>query len=372
VDEGYIMPEGSWRQLVGSFTNDSWLADDTHLRVIDNVPQREGTIEAQLFVHMPESIRTAEAGTVPVWLFGHGIFGDPQEYMLDLDDGSTVVELADEAGAILVGTVWRGLENDDRIHALGIARDFGRLPEITDRLHQGIADVTALSRLVLDGDLLDAPEFEGKADRSQLMYYGISLGGIAGAVMLANNDRIAHGVLHVGGAAWSSMLERSSQWMPFDWGMSDAVPSARDRQLLYALSQLYWDPVDPANHTAGLIGRSVLWQESIGDEQVANFTTELIGRAVGARLLAPSVTEVAGMPAVDAPLTGPAIAQFDPEVGMPPEENRPSPMSQAHSTPRTWPGTRQQVARFLNADDPGVVAHFCGDDPCTERNPGVD
>ncbi len=300
------------------------------------------------------------------------IFGSPEEYLKSNDDRSTLVEMADEAGVIVVASSWYGLRAEDRLHALYIARDFGRMAEIIDRLHQGIANTLALSALTLHGDLLQIPELEGKADPSQLMYYGISLGGIAGAVMLANNEDIEHGVLHVGGSAWSTMLERSSQWLPFDWGMSDSVPSARDRQLLYAMSQLYWDPVDPANHVAGLMGRSLLWQEAIGDEQVANITTELIGRAVDAQMLMPSVTEVADMPTAVGPTVGPAIAQFDPELPMPPEENRPSPMTQAHSTPRTWPGARQQVTRFLDVNDPGVVEHFCGEAPCAESNQGID
>ncbi len=372
VDLGYSMPTGAWRQIIGTFTTDSFLLDEEHLRIEDGLPIAEGNIEAKLFIHMPDSIRDAEPGTVPVWLFGHGIFGSPEEYLKSNDDRSTLVEMADEAGVIVVASSWYGLRAEDRLHALYIARDFGRMAEIIDRLHQGIANTLALSALTLHGDLLQIPELEGKADPSQLMYYGISLGGIAGAVMLANNEDIEHGVLHVGGSAWSTMLERSSQWLPFDWGMSDSVPSARDRQLLYAMSQLYWDPVDPANHVAGLMGRSLLWQEAIGDEQVANITTELIGRAVDAQMLMPSVTEVADMPTAVGPTVGPAIAQFDPELPMPPEENRPSPMTQAHSTPRTWPGARQQVTRFLDVNDPGVVEHFCGEAPCAESNQGID
>jgi hypothetical protein len=372
VDEGYILPEGTWRQLDGFFVGDNFLADENHLNLIDGVPQASGTIEARLFVHMPESVRDAPAGSVPVWLFGHGIFDNPEEYLGRMDDRSTVAELADEAGVIIVASEWRGLRAIDRLHALELASDFGRITEITDRLHQGIADVVGLSRLVLAGDLLSAPELEGKADPSQLMYYGISLGGIAGGVMLANNDAIDHGVLHVGGASWSTMLERSSQWIPFDWAMAQNVPSARDRQLLYALSQLYWDPVDPANHVAGLASKSVLWQEAVGDEQVANITTELIARAAGAQQLEPIVHEVPGLSTSPAPIMGRTLAQFDPEVALPPEENRPSPITMAHSNPRTWPGARQQVARFLDAVDPGVVEHFCGESPCSESNPGVD
>jgi hypothetical protein len=373
VDEGADMPPGAWRSLTGSFTNTSWLIDELDLSLDEGgSPEVQGEIEARLFVHMPESVRDAEPGTVPVWMFGHGIFGSPEEYLADLDDVSTVSQLADEAGVIVVGTVWRGLEDIDRVHAIYMADDFGRLSEITDRLHQGVADVTALTRLVLEGDLLDAPELEGLPDKSRLGYYGISLGGIAGAVMVANNDRIEHAVLHVGGSAWSTMLERSSQWIPFDWIMVDQVPSSRDRQLLYAASQLFWDPVDPANHVDMLRGRSVIWQESIGDEQVPNMTTEMIARAAGAELLLPSFTEVAGLETTREPAGGgPVLVQLDPELEMPAEENRPGTPTLAHSIPRRWAGTHQQIIRFLDQDDPGVVGHYCGESVCSESNQGA-
>jgi hypothetical protein len=371
-DEGANMPPGGWRSLTGSFTNTSWLVDELHLE-LDGTgrPVIQGEIEARIFVHIPESVRDAEAGSVPVWIFGHGIFGSPEEYLKDLDDVSTVSQLADEAGVIMVGTVWRGLESIDRVHAIQMADDFSRMPEISDRLHQGVADVTALSRLLLEGDLLDAPELLGLPDKSRLGYYGISLGGIAGAVMVANNDRLDHAVLHVGGSAWSTMLERSSQWIPFDWIMTDKVPSARDRQLLLALSQLYWDPIDPANHVQMLRGRSIIWQEAMGDEQVPNMTTEMIARAVGAKLLLPSATEVPGMETTtESTGGGPILVQFDPELGTPAEENRPGIPTFAHSIPRRWAGTHQQIIRFLDQDDPGVVAHYCGDAVCSESNQG--
>jgi dienelactone hydrolase len=372
IDEGAHMPPGGWRSLSGSFINTNWLVDEVSLELDSSgVPQVQGEIEARFFVHIPESVRGREPGTVPVWIFGHGIFGSPEEYLKDLDDVSTVAQLADEAGVIMVGTVWRGLEGTDRVHAIQMADDFGRLPEITDRLHQGVADVTALKRLLLEGTLLDAPELEGLPDKSRLGYYGISLGGIAGAVMVANNPELDAAVLHVGGGAWSTMLERSSQWIPFDWIMAEQVPSARDRQLLYALSQLYWDPVDPANHVDGLVGRSIIWQESMGDEQVANMTTELIARAVGARLLLPAAAEVPGLETTTGPAHGgPILVQLDPELPYPAEANRPGTPTLAHSIPRRWAGTHQQIIRFLDQDDPGVVEHYCGPEVCSASNPG--
>ena len=40
-----------------------------------------GTAEAFLYVHVPTSVADAPAGSVPVMIFGHGIFGEPQIYL---------------------------------------------------------------------------------------------------------------------------------------------------------------------------------------------------------------------------------------------------------------------------------------------------
>jgi hypothetical protein len=370
TDDGVALAPGAWRRIEGHFTTDNWLVDDVRLELEDGVPVLQGTVEAELYIYMPESVRDAAPGTVPVWLFGHGLFGVPDEYLGHPEDPSKVMKLASEAEVIVVATVWRGFRTTDRLPAIEIAKDFAELPMLTERLTQGVANVIALSRLVLEGELLDDPELRGLPAKGALRYYGISLGGIAGAVMLANNDRIDHGVLHVGGSAWSTMLERSSQWIPFDWVMQEHMPSPRMRQWLYALSQLFWDPVDPLNHTDGLKGRSLLWQEAIGDEQVANMTTEMLARAVGAVQLAPVHWEIEGLVVSDAPLSGPAISQLDPQTQLPAHANRPAAPSGAHSVPRTWPGARQQTAHFLDWNLPGTAAHFCGETVCSVSNPG--
>jgi hypothetical protein len=286
------------------------------------------------------------------------------------DDPSGVLDLADRAGAIVVATTWRGLTSSDLLTAVNVGNDFGRFPELTDKLAQGVANNIALARLVLEGDLLDDPLLEGKADPSALWYYGISLGGIEGAVMFANQDRISHGVLHVGGSAWSTMLERSSNWTQFEPLVADGIPDPADRQLLFAISQLFWDPADPASYAEDLQDQTLLWQVALHDEQVPNRTTELLARGVGMTVATPAPRSAWGIDEGALPVDLPALTWFDPEAPAPPESNRPSPVTDAHTDPRVWAGTKLQTIRFLQADDPGVVEHFCGDAPCSASNPG--
>lgn len=368
--ESGFLPPRVWKKLEGSYTTDNWLVDDIVFDVDDHgVPIAQGTAEASLYVHVPESVR-GSVGTAPVLLFGHGILSNPGNYLDEDDDPSAVIELADRLGAIVVATTWRGLTSEDQVDTVLTASDFGRFPEITDRLAQAVANNLALIRLVSDGPLLDDPELAGLADRSRIYWYGISLGSIEGAVTLANQDRIEHAVLHVGGSAWSTMLERSSNWPTFELLVERGIVDPHDRQILYATSQLLWDPVDPASYVEDLAGRSILWQESIGDDQVPNLTTELLMRSVGVPLGSPGVTTPYDIDTVALPAVAPLFTQFDPLRGAPADTNRPSDVTGAHGAPRLWEGTKAQTLAFFAAGSEGTVTHFCGGEPCTADNPG--
>ena len=82
-----------------------------------------GTTSAELYVHIPLSVKDAPAGTVPILIFGHGIFGEPGGYFSSESDADGMLALTDAAGFIAIGTVWRGLTARDRIEALDAAAD---------------------------------------------------------------------------------------------------------------------------------------------------------------------------------------------------------------------------------------------------------
>ncbi len=361
-------PAGIAVQAEGTFSSANWLVDETHIEVdADGVPVQAGTRDVYLWASIPESVRAAAPGTVPVLVFGHGIMSEPDDYLAEDGDPNGVLALAEELGAIVIASKWTGLTQDDRLHALEVAGDFARFHEIPEMLAQGVADTTALVHYAAAGALFDDPLFEGLADRTNIVYYGISLGGIEGSVMFANQSTIERAVFHVGGSAWATMLERSAQWPPFDIVVTREFPDPWDRQVLYAATQVLWDPVDPAAHADRLAGRGVVWQESMGDEQVPNLTTELLVRSVGATLATPSFTTPYGLVAAALPTAGPTMVQYDPEVGYPEAVNRPGGSSGAHSIPRSWPGCIQQSAHFLAT---GEVENFCGEAACSASNPG--
>ncbi len=379
-EAGDSVPPLTWRALEGTYTAVSFLTDDKRLELdVDGTVRATGSVEVPLYVHVPASARGAEPGTVPVLLFGHGIFSRPGFYLDESDDPSDLLGLAEEGGFIVVATEWRGLSWDDRVEAIEAAQDFGKIEVVTDRLVQAQANVASLIALIEEGGLLEDPLLAAADGRplstpGNLAYYGISLGGIEGAVLLAQDPPLRGSVLHVGGAMWATMLERSSNWPAFELFLVATVPEPADRQMLYAWSQLLWDPVDPMSWVTELRGKSFLMQEAIGDEQVPNLTTEALARSVGLPLIEPAVTAPAGLDRAAAPLPpgSRGLTQYDPEVGVPPEQNRPAEISGAHEAPRLWLGTRRQTIDHLRRGLEGQIVHHCGGAACAASNTGAE
>ncbi len=379
VREAQDAPPRTYRAAEGALTVSDLLVDDLWLNLDDaGGVSPTGEVGAHLYVHIPESVRDAPAGTVPVMIFGHGIFSEPSAYLDDQNDDNGVIRLADELGVILIATRWRGLTTPDIAGALAVANDFGRLPSLPDRLIQGQVNTRALATLALDGALYDHPVFEGESgqslpQRGRLVYYGISLGGIEGAVFVSGGAPVSAAVLHVGGGTWSTMLERSSNWPIFEGLLVEVVEDPWDRQVLFALSQMWWDPADPMA-SAGLLtaGPPVLLQESLGDEQVPNLTTRALARAAGLPQQAPSVETVWGLESILAP-TRPgqsAYMQYDPERPLPPDTNQPAPVTEAHTIPRVWAEHRATVGAFVALYTEGSLISACDEEPCSASNSG--
>jgi len=382
IDSGDVLVDGLWRQVRGSveLTHFLWADDpdeadpnehDQGMFLFDNedLPRPRGADSAYFVVIVPESLREAAPGSAPVIVFGHGLFGAPQDYLTSSGDPSGVIALCNSMKAICIGGEWRGLTERDRSDAVRAATDLSRFPLLTDKLIQGVSNQLSLSRLLhtdfAQQPFLQAAEGGSLVDPARSYYYGISLGGIAGGVFLANSEIVDTAVLHVPGAQWSVMLERSSNWTPLEVFLTGTVTVPWERQLLYAALQLLWDPIDPLNHLSGLSQKNGLWQIAIGDEQVPNFCAETLARSLQLPLIAPEVNGVFGLETEETPL-GPGasgIFQFHPGMPLPPATNRPAPVTGAHAAVRQYDEPREQALVFLHQGIEGTIIHPC-DGPC--------
>ena len=367
----------SWRAAEGTYQTTNFLDEhDAFNAGSEGQLQPTGTTEGYFYVHIPLAVRDAEPGTVPIVLFGHGLFGHPNDYVADANDPNHVIQLAEEGGYILIGMLWRGLSREDLGLAAEAAANFGMFPRIPARLLQAQTNTHTLIRMIEDTGFLHDPIFTGAngqslPDRSALSYYGISLGAIEGAVLMATQPSIDAAALHVGGAVFSTMLERSSNWTFLETILAPTVEDPTDRQLLYAASQLFWDPVDPIAYAEKLVGQNVLLHEAIGDEQVPNLASQTLARSLGMQLLQPAHREIYGLSPASSPAATPGIfVQFDPGIVPPDVGNRPASVMGSHEVPRTWPGARHQIRTFISGNPNGGVIHYCGDAICSDSNTG--
>ncbi len=381
-DAGDPVTTGLWREVRGSIqlTHFLWAEDpddpnpdqhDQGMFLLDEqgLPQPRGPDSSYFVLVLPESLREAAAGSAPVIVFGHGLFSAAADYIATEGDPNNVIAVCAGLDAICIGGEWRGLTERDRSDALRAATDLSRFPLLTDKLIQGLSNQLALGRLMqtdfVDQPFLQATDGGSLVNPQRIYYYGISLGGIEGAALMANSEVIKSAVLHVPGAVWSLMLERSSNWTPLEAFLTETVPGPSDRQLVYAGLQLLWDPVDPINHLAGLADKNVLWQIAVGDEQVPNFTAEILARSLGLPLIAPEVHPVFGLQTAETPL-GPGASgyfQFHPGMPLPDDSNRPAAVTGAHSAVRNSAEAKQQVLVYLHEGSEGTIIHPCNG-PC--------
>jgi hypothetical protein len=363
------------RRVRGTYEIASFVNDEQRFTFGDDgLPIPQGRDDSVFVAVIPVSARDAAAGSFGVLVYGHGLLDSP-EWPLGGGsrgdrDGDSVARLCDELHLIAIGTEWRGLSERDEVDAAGVAVDFSRFPVITDRLQQGVANALALERLVRTR-FREAEPFQAAGgggsliDPDRILYYGISLGGIEGTTLVANAEFIRFGVFHVPGAVWTSMLERSANWEDYDRVMRQWTPDPVDRQVLYAVSQMFWDPVDPITHHLRIRAKSGLWQEAMGDAQVPNLSTDLMARSVGVPLLQPSVDHPPALDESAAPLPpgSSAVVQFDPGCGRTVPGNRPNEENHAHGAVRNREETLAQIRAFFAPGAEGTIIHPC-EGPC--------
>jgi hypothetical protein len=335
-------------------------------------------------------------------LYGHGLLGDASEV-----ESGKLQQVAFDHRTLFCASDWTGMSSSDIPNVITVLQDLSRFPTIADRLQQGMLNFLYLGRALIhpDGFSSDpAFRFAGKSliDRRRLFYAGGSQGGIMGGSLTAVAPDFNRAYLGVPGMNYSTLLQRSVDFDDYahgvfggvdtNLGLYDAYPNELDRQLMLSLVEMIWERGEAngyahrmtTNPFADTPPHTVLMQEAFGDHQVANITTEVEARTIGARVRTPILDPgrsldrrpLWGIPRIlDFPYRGSAVTVWDVgplrkvngEVkGTPPPPpydfpNRPGVDPHGPDASETTEG-QLQVARFLRIG--GSVVDTCDEHPC--------
>jgi len=322
------------------------------------------------------------SGNTPTIIFGHGLLGN-----LGQVDGLSFA--ADMGLAGVCGTDEIGMSTSDLPNLAKILGDLSHFPEQADRMVQGILNQQFLGRLLNHPQGFAASAAFQNADGVPLVangdtvFVGNSQGGILGGAASAVSNEWTNVVLGVPGINYSLLLTRSSDWPEFQSIFDQAYTDPVDRVLALQLIQLLWDRGENNGYAQHLTdnvyagtdeAKKVLLVQAFGDHQVANVSTEVLARTIGAAVHEPALTlgrsadvdPQWGIPALDYSAQGnAAVVVWDfgtphpPTVNLPPSE--PEYGQDPHGAGSDEPLVLQQALTFLLT---GEVTDVCNAAPC--------
>ncbi len=338
-------------------------------------------------------------------LYGHGLFGSGQT---EIEQGQ-LQALGQEHNFVFCATEWDGMALQDLANTFTVLGDLSRFPTLIDHVQQGFVNMLYLGRLMVHPDGFSAnPEFrfdrgagpQSVIDTRRLFYDGNSQGGIYGGTLAAIGVDHERATLGVPGMNFSTLLRRSVDFDVFAQVLYRSYPDELERPLVLGLLQMLWDRGDPNGYAQHMTDdplpntprHQVLLHPAFGDHQVADVTTEVEARTIGARIHQPALsrdryrdppfgtlgTPFFGLTPLPAePFAGSGLVFWDSgparmEDGQsrgtppPPAANLPNREGKdPHEEPRNTVAARLQKSEFLKID--GRVVDVCGGGPCYSR-----
>jgi len=343
--------------------------------------QQRGTTTFRWFCNIPRSaLDPAAPPKARPALYGHGLLGNPAEF-----DTSNVKSMSNEHNFLFCATAWAGFAAEDVPHIVGVLNDLSRFNTVADRMQQGFLQQLFLGRALIHPQGFSShPAFQKNGqsviDTQRLFFDGNSQGGIMGGSLTALAPDFDRAVLGVPGMNYSTLLQRSVDFDAYAPLLYGGYPRELERQLWLAQIQLLWDRGESNGYAQHMTSRplpntprhKVLMHVAFGDHQVADVTTLIMARTIGARVrqpaLAPGRSPFSnpwyGLRRIPSyPFDGSALVWWD--SGTPPapltnEPNREG--TDPHSHPRNEVAARRQKSEFLGVG--GGVVDVCGGGPC--------
>lgn len=332
----------------------------------DHLPVRQGSAEFPFTFVIPQS---AVNGPVPLIQVGHGLFGEADDAL-----DRRITQMIDARGAVVLAFDWLGLSHQDidPLTELIFEGNLAALATIPDRGQQAVLNTIVGARMVTNGMVDDPATFLGgmpTIDPSEVVYLGISLGGIYGSTFMAVSPDVERGATGVAGMSFDLLLPRSQLFDPFLTGFSIMWDDHARFPLFLNVIQMAWDRVDPSGYAhhlrsdplPGSFVKDVFMITARGDQYVCNAGNHLLARSVGLPLIEPIVAPVFGVPTIAGPTTGEGWIEMD--FGLPaiPITNVPMRATpDVHGAPWGRPIVQSMIVEFLET---GVIEHQCSG-PC--------
>ncbi|MEV0158161.1 hypothetical protein AB0H57_31310 [Micromonospora sp. NPDC050686] len=341
------------------------------------------TLRADFVCNIPRGASAADPAHLS--LYGHGLLGRPTEI-----NAGNVKDMSRTHNFSFCATSWIGMAEADVPYVAGAFTDLSAFPAVADRLQQSFLNFLFLGRAMVHprGFAAD-PAFRDAAGRplidvaGGLHYDGNSQGGINGGALTAVAQDWTRSVLGVPGMNYSTLLQRSVDFAPFQTIMDGYYPDRADQQLILALLQMLWDRAEANGYAQHLTDRplpgtprhQVLMHVAFGDHQVSPATAEVQARTIGARLHTPALADGWSRdvrpywgiaPIRRYPYAGSAIVIWNSGAAYAPPPTNLAPAgseygTDSHEFPRAQPAAQRQKATFLLT---GRVVDVCAGGPC--------
>ncbi len=231
-------------------------------------------------------------------VYGHGLLGDRTEV-----ENTQVAKIASTDDMVYCATDWIGQSATDIPEAAKILGDISLFPAMADRGEQGILNTLFLARVEISptGFGTDPAFQDGSGhsivDGTQAYYDGNSQGSLMGGATTALATDWTKANLGVASMDYSILLSRSTDFATYFTVMRQAYPDRIEQQIGYGILQMLWDRIEVDGYAQHLTNdplpgtprHQVVLDVAFGDHQVANVTSEMEARSIGAKLRTPAL-----------------------------------------------------------------------------------
>jgi len=297
-------------------------------------------------------------GPFPTVLYGHGLAHDRSQGTkvsgrLTASDGVAVIAIDAVEHGDHPSQTEVAIDFLAQMTFFGIAFDPPSVDArlIRDNWRQSTFDKLQLLQTIEAGFDVDG-DGTVDLDSDRLVYFGLSLGAIMGAELLALTDAFDGAVLNVPGGRTTGIIRDSDLFSPLIDVMAPEGTSEGDIQRFFPLLQAVVDPGDAMVWAPHVDDVPLLVQIAHLDSTMPNSTSEPLVRSFGLDGVGREVWPIADVEFVPGPVVGRGFQQFDEIVDV--DQVEPATHDNLMTSEEAWGSARTFVLDLLDGG-PGTI-----------------